>query len=186
MSLNSVLEKLENATELRNENWCLSPSACQLLLILAKSIGAKTICEVGTSIGFSTLHLAQVAEHTGGKVRTIEYYDSRQSQAKQSISDAGLGEFVDFHQGRALNILNEFVADNIAFDFVFVDATKKEYLDYFNLLSPNMPSGSLFIADNTQSHREQMKAFVDTILVDPRFEVSDLDTPMGMIIARKK
>lgn len=180
-----VIHQLSNDVNRLYDNWCLSPQGCKLLQVLAQSIQAKNICEVGTSIGFSTLHLALAASQTQGHVHTIDYYESRQSQAKQHITQAELSEFVTFHQGQALDVINQFVANKQQFDFVFIDAAKKEYFEYFKILSALMPVGSIFVADNTLSHREQMQDFIDVILNDARFTTSDLDTPNGLIISYK-
>lgn len=182
----NVFERLASDVSVRQDNWCLPTEACKLLHILVKTQRTKMACEVGTSIGYSTLWIASALKETGGKLHTIDAFESRQTQARQNLQDAGLADMAECHLGDAIETLKSFQKKNYRFDFAFIDAAKKQYIDYFYLLDSMLEAGGLFVADNTQSHRDDMSDFIQTILSHPNYECSDINTPTGLIIARKK
>src|SRR5690349_9186008 len=73
----------------------------QLLSTLARGVRARTIVEVGSSYGYSTLWLAQAAQATGGKLISLELHSKKQEYAREKIEQVGLSEFVDFRLGDA-------------------------------------------------------------------------------------
>src|SRR5579862_4226975 len=75
----------------------VGPATGQLLNILAKSIEAKSILELGTSYGYSTVWLAEAARATGGKLITLDKVDYKQNYARQQLKRAGLDGCVEFH-----------------------------------------------------------------------------------------
>jgi predicted O-methyltransferase YrrM len=158
----------------------------QIIAFTGHVRGAKNILEVGTSIGYSTLWLALAAQQTNGVVHTIDAFAKRQDEAKANLQEAGLAEHVVWHLGDALETIQNLVSAGTLFDVVFLDAAKKEYLAYFEALHPFLSPTGLFIADNTQSHRNEMQPFVDAILAHPDYLAIDLDTPNGLIIAQKR
>lgn len=182
----AVLRRLESAPGLLQENWCVPRETGRFLYVMALTLGAKRICEVGTSIGYSTLWLAQAAVQTGGHVETLEYFEGRQHQAKANVEEAGFSQAVSFHLGQALDLLRQFQANGRTFDMVFVDAAKREYIEYVKLLETMMPSGACLVADNTRSHREEMLDFLEYMEASPQFDVAELETPNGQLLARKR
>ncbi len=181
-----ILETLESDPQFLRENWCVPKETGRFLSVMALTIGAKNICEVGTSIGYSTLWLAQAAAKTGGTVTTLEYFEERQQLAKNHIEAAGLTHYVQFHLGQALDLLTQFKNAGKSFDFAFIDAAKKEYIHYIHVLETMMPAGSIVVADNTRSHREEMLDFLDYMESSPLFDVAELETPNGQLLARKR
>jgi predicted O-methyltransferase YrrM len=185
-TVQNVIEQLESHPEQLRENWCVPREAGRFLHVMALITGAKRICEVGTSIGYSTLWLAQAVQQTGGTVDTLEYYEARQQQAVNHIRQAGLEGQVKFHLGAALDLLRQFQAKGRQFDLAFIDAAKKEYIDYVGMLEAMMPSGAVLIADNTRSHRDEMLDFLDYMEHSPHFDVAEVETPNGQLLARKR
>ena len=183
---NAIIEKLSRDTSRLKDNWCMPLEACKLLYLLARTFGAKHMLELGTSIGYSTLWLAEAAKANSGTVETIDYFEDRQDEAKNNIDAACLTAYVEFHQGQALDCIQRFSETGKKFDFIFIDASKAEYIKYFKQLTPMLITGGLFIADNTQSHREQMLDFIEAITTSIEYDSADIDTPNGLIIARKK
>ncbi len=112
-------------------------------LIIARK--AKCIVELGTSYGYSTLFLANAARHTGGRVITFELADYKQAFARESLSEAGLAEFVDWRLGDAVALLKETPGP---FDFVFVDLWKDLYIPCFEQFYPKLANNALIAADN--------------------------------------
>lgn len=181
-----VLERLETTPGLLTENWCVPRETGRFLHVMALTIGAKRICEVGTSIGYSTLWLARAARQTGGMVETLEYFPKRQEQAKRHLQEAELSQYVVFHLGPALDLLSSFQQAGKSFDFAFIDAAKKEYVDYVRLLERIMLPGAVLVADNTRSHRGEMLDFLAYMEQSSRFDVAELETPNGQLLARKR
>ncbi len=112
---------------------------------LAKSAKSKTILELGTSYGYSTIFLAEAARENDGKVITLEIHPEKVDYAKQKISEAGLSDFVDFRLGDALQILANSEEN---YDFVLLDIWKRFYLPSFELFYPKLNKGAWVIADN--------------------------------------
>ena len=112
---------------------------------LAKSAKSKTILEIGTSYGYSTIWLAEAAKANGGKVITLEISAEKAAYARQKTEEAGVSEFVEFRVGDAL----ESIADAPeTFDFVLVDVWKELYLPCFDLFFPKLKTGAWVLADN--------------------------------------
>lgn len=126
----------------------ISPSQGQLLSILAQSIGARAILEIGTLGGYSTIWLAS-ALAPGGKLITLEI-DLCQILARAlGMARVGLAEIVDVRLGNALDILPQLVAEGQGpFDLVFIDADKQNNAAYFEWALKLTRRGSLIIADN--------------------------------------
>lgn len=181
-----LLHRLEATPDQLQANWCVPPNTGRFLYVMALTTGAKRICEVGTSIGYSTLWLAEAARQTGGEIDTLDCSMERQQQAKAHIQEAGHGDIVRFHLGQALDLLRGFQERRERFDFAFIDAAKKEYLGYVQLLESMMPSGACFIADNTRSHRSEMLDFLEAMTTSTAFDVAEIDTPNGQLLARKR
>src|SRR5581483_2553346 len=111
-----------NMSEMRRhlDEFLLSvgPATGQLMNLLAKEREAKTILEVGSSYGYSTVWLAEAARETGGKVISLEIHSGKQEHARESIRKAGLDEFVDFRFGDARELLAKLKGK---LDFLYLD-----------------------------------------------------------------
>ncbi len=126
----------------------VTPSQGKLLHLLARSSGARTILEIGTLGGFSSIWLAR-ALPAGGRLTTLEANAQYAQVAASNIARAGLSEVVDIRVGKALDTLPG-LADEIAepFDLVFIDADKVHTPDYFQWAVRMSHPGSLIVADN--------------------------------------
>lgn len=126
----------------------VSPSQGQLLAILAKSIQARSVLEIGTLGGYSAIWLAR-ALPAGGTLLTLEANPAHAEVARTSIARAGLASKVEVRVGRALDALPGLVTDRRApFDLVFIDADKANYAAYLVWALKLTHRGSLIIADN--------------------------------------
>lgn len=126
----------------------ISPNQGQFLQILARSVQSKRILEVGTLVGYSTMWLAQ-SLHDDGKVVSIESDPTHAELAREHFSQSDVGKKIELIQGRALEILQGMVDDRVTpFDFVFIDADKPPYLEYFNLALQLTREGSMIVCDN--------------------------------------
>ena len=126
----------------------VAPNQGKLLHVLARSIGAKRILEVGTLGGYSTIWLAR-ALAADGKLITIEYEPKHAEVARANIERAGLAPLVDIRLGRAADTLPKIAAEKSEpFDLVFIDADKPGNADYFAWAMKLTRVGGLIIVDN--------------------------------------
>ena len=126
----------------------VSPPQGKLLHLLARSIGASSILELGTLGGYSTIWLAR-ALAPGGHLITLEANPSYAELASANIERAGLSALVELRLGRALDTLAELAAeDRGPFDLVFIDADKQSTPDYFAWALEHSHRGTLIVADN--------------------------------------
>jgi predicted O-methyltransferase YrrM len=123
----------------------IGPATATILSTLIQECESRSILEVGTSYGYSTVWLAEAARATGGIVTTLELHPHKVEYAKAQIAKAGLAEFVDFRVGDALETLKELPGP---FEFVLLDLWKDLYIPCFDLIHPKLADGALLVADN--------------------------------------
>jgi predicted O-methyltransferase YrrM len=186
MRLSPVIERLEQNPAYLQENWSLPPDAARFLYLLARIGRFRNMLEIGTSVGYSTLHLAMAASQNEGRVTSIDVSPERQAQAADYLREAGLAHCVTLLEGDARKTLKRLQEERQVFDLMFLDARKSEYIDYFHSAETLLPPGGVLLADNTRSHREGMLDFIEAITGSPSWIASDLDTSNGFILARKR
>lgn len=126
----------------------VTPSQGKLLYLLARSIGARSILEIGALGGYSTIWLAR-AVAPAGVVVTLEANASYAEVASASIARAGFAEIVDMRVGAALDSLPPLAAEQREpFDLVFIDADKRNTPEYFKATLELTRRGGLIVADN--------------------------------------
>ena len=106
----------------------------------------KRILEIGTSTGHSTTWLAWAASKTGGKVITIEIDPGRHRTALENFKQAGVEAYIEARLADAHDLVKQLSGP---FDFVFNDADKEWYLNYFKDLDAKVSVGGCFTAHNT-------------------------------------
>lgn len=104
--------------------------------------------EIGTSTGHSTIWIAWALSKNGGKVITVEIDESRHKEALANFRKAGLSQYIDARLGDAHVMVKELQGP---FDFVFSDADKDWYINYFKDVSPKLKSGGCVAAHNVYS-----------------------------------
>lgn len=167
----------------------------QVLTMISKMIRPATILELGTYTGYSAICLAKGLQE-GGKLVTIEVDDELESLAKKYFEKAGISDKVDQRIGSALEIIPTLTGK---FELVFMDADKREYPDYYNLLIDRLESGAYILADNTlwsgkvldKPRRDDFQtkgilAFNEMVKKDHRVEKVILPLRDGMTLIRKK
>jgi len=144
-----ALIKAEHSHE--NENIPLinvSANQGKFLQILALSCGAKRILEVGTLAGYSTIWLARALPE-GGHLVTIEFEPHHAEVAAKNITRAEFENKVEIITGKAMDVLQKMIDDNTEpFDFIFIDADKPPYTEYFQMALKLSHKGTMIIADN--------------------------------------
>jgi predicted O-methyltransferase YrrM len=144
----------------------VSPPQGKMLMMLAQLHGARTVLEIGTLGGYSTIWLAR-ALPPGGRVVTLEVDPKHAKVAVANVARAGFSEMVEVVVGPALETLPRIEADRRGpFDFVFIDADKPNNPNYFAWALKLARKGSVIIVDNVV--REG--AVVDANSKDPRVQ----------------
>jgi predicted O-methyltransferase YrrM len=123
----------------------IGPDTGQLLHILARSMQAKQLVEIGASYGYSTIWLADAARATGGKVHSFELSQKKVDYALERLRRLGLHEYVEFHVGDALKLLPELAGP---VDLVLIDCWKSLYIPAFKLITPKLSNAAVVVADN--------------------------------------
>jgi predicted O-methyltransferase YrrM len=130
----------------------VAPNQGKLLSILARILGARSILEIGTLGGYSTIWLARGLS-AGGRVVTLEADPKHAEVARANLARAGLAAVVSVREGKALDTLpaiaREIAADGLGpFDLVFIDADKENIPDYFTWALQLSRPGTLIVVDN--------------------------------------
>ena len=168
----------------------------RVLSMISYMIRPKRILELGTFTGYSALCLAEgLAED--GKLVTIEHNDELEETIRRNFARSPLGEKIDLLIGDAKELLHRpSMVDT--YDLVFIDADKREYCAYLDLVYPLVPVGGFILADNTLWDRHiidpaydkdkqtlGLRAFNDKLKEDNRFEQVILPLRDGLTLIRK-
>ena len=166
----------------------------RLLAMLSKMISPKRVLELGTFTGYSALCLAEGLSE-GGELHTVEIDDEAEDELFELFASAPGGERITLHIGDALETIAKLDGE---WDLVFIDANKRNYCEYYELVFPRVKPGGYIIADNTlwdgkvidpdahDAQTEGILAFNDLIASDNRVEKVILPIRDGMTIIRKK
>lgn len=118
-----------------------------LLYMLARSAGARSIVEFGTSFGLSTLFLAAaLRDNGGGRLVTSEFEPSKAARARANLSAGGLADLVELREGDALVTLGADLPESV--DLLLLDGAKALYPDILALVEPRLRPGALVVADD--------------------------------------
>ncbi len=200
-----VLQRITRSTHLEVINPRMLSGHVQgrVLSMLSQMIQPKRILELGTFTGYSALCLAEGLTEDG-KLITIEHNDEMEDSIRRNLALLPLGEKVELIIGDAKETLRR-LGDKIKgdkakgeeFDLVFIDADKKEYCDYLDLVLPLMRKGGWILADNTlwdghiidpaydkDRQTVALRAFNDKVAQDTRLEKVILPLRDGLTIIR--
>ena len=182
--MNEIIEKtLSELEKTQHDFWNVSRETGNFLNMLVKMAKCKCGLEIGTSNGYSGLWLGMAFKENGGKMSTIEFWEKRQVIAREHFKNCGLSEIITPIIGPATDILAEWKEP---LDFVFIDANKGQYIDFFNLVDKHLQKGGIIAADNITSHAQKVEPFVTAIKNHPNYQVEILDLPAGLLLAYKK
>jgi predicted O-methyltransferase YrrM len=158
----------------------LEPETGALLNLLVRTLGARSVLELGTSNGYSTIWLAEAAAANSGRVTSVEKDPERTAQAATNLARAQLAEVVDLHVGDAATVLRDTPAGSV--DLVFLDAERAEYPAYWPDLTRVLRRPGLLAIDNAVSHAHELVAFAKVVDTDER-ALSALDaTGAGVLL----
>jgi caffeoyl-CoA O-methyltransferase len=141
-----VLEDLYRQTHIRfiNPNMVSGHLQGKLLEMISKMINPENVIEIGTFTGYSAICLARGLK-PGGKVHTIESNDELAEFSKTYFEKAGLSSEIIIHNGRAQDIIPGL---DVKFDLVFIDGDKREYIEYYQLITDKVKPGGFILVDN--------------------------------------
>jgi len=156
----------------------------RFLRILVASTKAKRALEIGGASGYSAIWIGMGLRDTGGQLVTIEYDPERAKELAENIKRAGLSDVVTVLAGDAFQRLPTLSG---SFDFVFLDAWKKDYKRFLDLTLPRLNKGGLFVAHNVVNKRSEMGDFLDAIWKSPSLWTTIVSpSSEGMSISMKK
>jgi predicted O-methyltransferase YrrM len=190
------LQQLSRITHLRTMQPRMLSGHVQgrFLAMISQMIRPQYILEIGTFTGYSAICLAEgLADH--GKLITIEVNEELKSIAQEAFHSAGIQHRIDPIIGDAAQIIPTL---NQIFDLIFIDADKRNYIQYYELTLPLLRTGGFLIADNVlwsgqvlnekfqDTDTQALRDFVAYIHEDTRVENILLTVRDGLMVVRKK
>lgn len=192
-----LLKQLNRETHLHVVNPRMLSGHIQgrILKMICTMVQPNCVLELGTFTGYSALCLAEGIPEKG-IVHTIENNDELEEFAQNFFRQSPYGGKIIQHIGNALEIINSLEE---SFDLVFIDADKREYLDYYHAVFDKVPKGGYILADNTLWDGKVIEkldpndkqtigviAFNDFVAKDERVETVILPIRDGLTLIRKK
>lgn len=191
------LHRLYRATHTRllRPRMASGPLQGKLLTLLCALFSPRTVVEIGTYSGYSALSMA-AGMPKGGKIFTFEINDEQEDFTRPWLEASPWRDEVEIRMiiGDVMQLLPDMVTD---IDLAFIDANKRDYLSYYELLLPRLRPGGCILADNTlwdghvvESDRNDpqtlgIRAFNDRVAADPRVETLILPLRDGLTLIRK-
>ena len=177
--MGDVLADLERYTHTNTTAPRMLSGAFQgrFLNLLVKIRQPKKILEIGTFTGYSAIAMA-MGLGEGGIIDTIDIDEEKKSVIEDFIAKAGLGDKINLHIGDARSIINNLAGP---YDFVFIDADKKNYSIYYDMVIDKVSKGGVILADNmlwsgkvveekVDESTQALKDYNDKVVKDPRVE----------------
>ena len=192
------LRRLDRDTHLQllYSRMCSGHLQGRLLKMLVRMINPRRVLELGTYSGYSALCMAEGLLRDDACIHTIEIEDELEDFLREHFAQSPVGHRINLHIGDAVKVLGEMEGD---FDLAFIDANKRDYVDYYDLVLPRIAPGGFIIADNTlwdgkvvdwgkhlDAQTAGILAFNDRVASDPRVEVVIVPLRDGLTIIHKK
>ena len=156
---------------------CISKNIGTFYNIMLKSIHAKNILEIGMSVGYSGLWFADaiMSNTQDGQIITIDREQFKIDSATRNFEEAGVSSLIKIRKGEARKILHEIKEEfgENYFDFIFIDADKESYIEYFDLCLPLVRKGGIIAADNIlfpERFNEMMADYLSHVRNNPNVQ----------------
>jgi len=156
---------------------CISKNIGTFYNIMLKSINAKKILEIGMSVGYSGLWFADaiMSNTQDGQITTIDREQFKIDSATRNFEEAGVSSLIKIRKGEARKILHEIKEEfgENYFDFIFIDADKESYIEYFDLCLPLVRKGGIIAADNIlfpERFNEMMADYLSHVRSNPNVQ----------------
>ena len=186
--IQNVLSRLEkdinyensHRTEVPSEKRlnCISKNIGMFYNIMLKSINAKKILEIGMSVGYSGLWFADAVmsnTQSDGQIITIDRERFKIDNAKKNFEEAGVSSLIKIRDAEARKVLHDIKEEfgKNYFDFIFIDADKESYIEYFDLCLPLVRKGGIIGADNIllpERFNEMMADYLSHVRSNPNVQ----------------
>jgi predicted O-methyltransferase YrrM len=185
--IQNVLSRLEKDIDYENSHRdevpsekrlnCISKNIGTFYNIMLKSINAKKILEIGMSVGYSGLWFADaiMSNTQDGQITTIDREQFKIDSATRNFEEAGVSSLIKIRKGEARKILHEIKEEfgENYFDFIFIDADKESYIEYFDLCLPLVRKGGIIAADNIlfpERFNEMMADYLSHVRNNPNVQ----------------
>jgi len=185
--IQNVLSRLEKDIDYENNHRdevpsekrlnCISKNIGTFYNIMLKSINAKKILEIGMSVGYSGLWFADaiMSNTQDGQITTIDREQFKIDSATRNFEEAGVSSLIKIRKGEARKILHEIKEEfgENYFDFIFIDADKESYIEYFDLCLPLVRKGGIIAADNIlfpERFNEMMADYLSHVRNNPNVQ----------------
>jgi predicted O-methyltransferase YrrM len=159
-----VVKLLQAIKAADTDQLAVSEEDGRFLRVMVAASGAKLALEIGGAQGYSAIWIGYGLRQTGGRLTTIEYDAARAKVLADHVRRAGLSEIVTVISGDAFKEIPRLTGD---FDFVFLDAWKRDYKRFFDLVFPRLQPRGLFLAHNVVNKQAEMRDFLATIQNNP-------------------
>ncbi len=181
--ISNVLDELENQSRLekarkvdvapQDRMLAITKETGEFLNMILRLKNAKNVLEVGMSVGYSTIWIAEAIIEKSGKIITIEKNPDKIKRAMDNFAKAKIEKVIEIKEGIAMTILKELSAqekNQNFFDMVLIDADKENIIEYFDLILPMVMPGGVIITDNMlypEKYRQDMKKFSNYLKSNP-------------------
>ena len=168
----AVLKQIKSAD---TDALAVSEEDGRFLRVMAAANRATRALEIGGANGYSAIWIGLAVRETGGRLTTIEFDPARAKEAAANIRRAGLSDVVTVVSGDAFKEIPKLAGE---FDFVFLDAWKRDYKRFLDLVLPRLVPGGVFLAHNVVNKQSEMRDFLGAIQTNPELFTS-IVTPSG-------
>lgn len=175
LKIHGIKENIPNVTEVNG----------RFLHFLVKSIQAKSVLEIGMANGYSTIYLADALEELDGRVVCYEISEPGWTEAEKNFETVGLKNRIEI---RKTNILREPPEESEKFDFIFVDAQKAFYHEFWNLVKKHMYEKTVVVFDDVLKFPTKTAKFHEVMKTETDFEkvILPIDADDGVMLVRRR
>jgi predicted O-methyltransferase YrrM len=159
----------------------LEPDAAEFLWFLVQAVGARSVVEIGTSNGYSTLWLADAVTRTGGWLLTVDVDAAAQAEAEGLLRRCGLEPVVELRTADGGEVLAAVPPESV--DLLFLDAERPEYPGWWDAIRVASRPGGMIVVDNSISHAQEVAPLRGLLEADPEWTVTLLDVGKGELMA---
>lgn len=180
-----ILPILKTLEKTAGKYWNISRKTGIFLNLIIRDHKYRTALEIGTSTGYSALHLAEALHQNNGRLYTIESnLKNRFPLAQKTFEKAAkLGlkniTLISGHAPQDIPKIPE------KFDFAFFDATKNEHLSYFTILSPRIKKGGMIVTDNAISHKKELSVYIKHVKAQKAWHSKEINIGTGLLVSLK-
>jgi predicted O-methyltransferase YrrM len=161
----------------------LEPDAAALISVVLRAMGARTVVEIGTSNGYSTIWLADAVRAAGGRVLSVDLDGAARELAAANLAAAGLADLVELRLGDGGAALAELPDGGT--DVLFLDSERPEYPGWWPHPVRALRPGGLLVVDNVLSHADEVAPFLRLVEAEPALTATVVPVGKGELLAVK-